>query len=238
MKSKNIKQTELVAALREAIGHTAEHFHCLDPHHSSTVSRNWAGPRQYTGDISTRGYLVSLCTMQDLTPDYSMESHQRDHENFLVVSRNRRRRAKALLDFERHDDDELGFRKNDIITVSLGTSTDFLVEVYERVVSINALVPTACRSSHRRMNTVGSESSTASEVRLVDFPSTPQVSFGSLVSLHGFRVWFLKVGFQQSLWRSWTKEAKRYESNRSVMFLASCCISVRNGFLASAPSTR
>ena len=31
--------------------------------------------------------------------------------------RNRRRRAKALLDFERHDDDELGFRKNDIVTV-------------------------------------------------------------------------------------------------------------------------
>lgn len=47
-----------------------------------------------------------------------MESHQRDHETFLVVSRYRRRRAKALLDFERHDDDELGFRKNDIITVS------------------------------------------------------------------------------------------------------------------------
>uniref|UniRef100_A0A672FJB9 RUN and TBC1 domain-containing protein 3 n=1 Tax=Salarias fasciatus TaxID=181472 RepID=A0A672FJB9_SALFA len=89
LKSKNIKQTELVAALREAIARTAEHFHCLDPRHSST----------------------------DLTPDYSMESHQRDHENFLVVSRTRRRRAKALLDFERHDDDELGFRKNDIITI-------------------------------------------------------------------------------------------------------------------------
>lgn len=57
-------------------------------------------------------------SLKDLTPDYSMESHQQDHENFLVVSRNRRRRAKALLDFERHDDDELGFRKNDIITVS------------------------------------------------------------------------------------------------------------------------
>uniref|UniRef100_A0A3Q2XUP5 RUN and TBC1 domain-containing protein 3 n=1 Tax=Hippocampus comes TaxID=109280 RepID=A0A3Q2XUP5_HIPCM len=89
LKSKNIKQTELVAALREAITRTSEHFHCLDPRHSST----------------------------ELTPDYSMESHQRDHENFLVVSRNRRRRAKALLDFERHDDDELGFRKNDIITI-------------------------------------------------------------------------------------------------------------------------
>ncbi|XP_030638206.1 small G protein signaling modulator 3 [Chanos chanos] len=89
LKAKNIKQTELVAALREAISRTAEHFHCLDPRNCSV----------------------------DLTPDYSMESHQRDHENFLVVSRNRRRRAKALLDFERHDDDELGFRKNDIITI-------------------------------------------------------------------------------------------------------------------------
>ncbi|XP_031417027.1 small G protein signaling modulator 3 isoform X2 [Clupea harengus] len=89
LKAKNIKQTELVAVLREAISRTAEHFHCLDPRNGGT----------------------------DLTPDYSMESHQRDHENFLVVSRNRRRRAKALLDFERHDDDELGFRKNDIITI-------------------------------------------------------------------------------------------------------------------------
>lgn len=89
LKAKNIKQTEMVAALREAIGRTAEHFHCLDPRNGS----------------------------MDLTPDYTMESHQRDHENFLVVSRNRRRRAKALLDFERHDDDELGFRKNDIITI-------------------------------------------------------------------------------------------------------------------------
>ncbi|XP_051987529.1 small G protein signaling modulator 3 isoform X3 [Xyrauchen texanus] len=89
LKAKNIKQTELVAALREAISRTAEHFHCLDPRNCST----------------------------DLTPDYTMESHQRDHENFLVVSQNRQRRAKALLDFERHDDDELGFRKNDIITI-------------------------------------------------------------------------------------------------------------------------
>lgn len=47
-----------------------------------------------------------------------MESHQRDHENYVACSRSHRRRAKALLDFERHDDDELGFRKNDIITVS------------------------------------------------------------------------------------------------------------------------
>ena len=37
--------------------------------------------------------------------------------NSALLIRNRRRRAKALLDFERHDDDELGFRKNDIVTV-------------------------------------------------------------------------------------------------------------------------
>ena len=47
-----------------------------------------------------------------------MESHSHDLENYVNVARNKRRRAKALLDFERHDDDELGFRKNDIITVS------------------------------------------------------------------------------------------------------------------------
>lgn len=54
---------------------------------------------------------------QVLQADYSMESHAKDLENYVNVARNRRRRAKALLDFERHDDDELGFRKNDVITV-------------------------------------------------------------------------------------------------------------------------
>jgi len=59
------------------------------------------------------------CAMvQNVQADYSMESHARDLDNYVNIARNRRRRAKALLDFERHDDDELGFRKNDIITVS------------------------------------------------------------------------------------------------------------------------
>ncbi|XP_062930676.1 small G protein signaling modulator 3 isoform X2 [Cynocephalus volans] len=89
LKAKNIKQTELVADLREAILRVACHFQCTDPKNCSV----------------------------ELTPDYSMESHQRDHENYVACSRSHRRRAKALLDFERHDDDELGFRKNDIITI-------------------------------------------------------------------------------------------------------------------------
>ncbi|XP_037600288.1 small G protein signaling modulator 3 isoform X2 [Cebus imitator] len=89
LKAKNIKQTELVADLREAILRVAHHFQCTDPKNCNV----------------------------ELTPDYSMESHQRDHENYVACSRSHRRRAKALLDFERHDDDELGFRKNDIITI-------------------------------------------------------------------------------------------------------------------------
>ncbi|KAL9956497.1 hypothetical protein ACROYT_G037979 [Oculina patagonica] len=85
-KAKNIRQTELVADLREAILQIARHFDAVDP-------------------------------KKGLEIDYSMESHAKDHERFINVARNRRRRAKALLDFERHDDDELGFRKNDIVTI-------------------------------------------------------------------------------------------------------------------------
>lgn len=88
IRSKNIRQTEILVDLREAILQVARHFQSVDP----KIKVN-------------------------LIADYSMDGHARDHEVFVNVSRNRRRRAKALLDFERHDDDELGFRKNDIITI-------------------------------------------------------------------------------------------------------------------------
>ncbi|XP_055874736.1 small G protein signaling modulator 3-like isoform X4 [Biomphalaria glabrata] len=88
-KAKNIRQTELLVDLREAILQVARHFQSLDPKNSKVI----------------------------LTADYSMESHAKDLENYVNVARNRHRRAKALLDFERHDDDELGFRRNDIITI-------------------------------------------------------------------------------------------------------------------------
>ncbi|XP_022092365.1 small G protein signaling modulator 3 homolog isoform X4 [Acanthaster planci] len=89
LKAKNIRQTELVSDLRESILQIGRHFQSIDPKNAK----------------------------MSLVPDYSLESHQKDHEQFVNVTRNRRRRAKALLDFERHDDDELGFRKNDIITI-------------------------------------------------------------------------------------------------------------------------
>lgn len=40
LKAKNIKQTELVADLREAILQVARHFQCVDPKNCSIVSRN------------------------------------------------------------------------------------------------------------------------------------------------------------------------------------------------------
>lgn len=89
IKSKNVRQTELLVDLRETILQVARHFQAVDPKHAKV----------------------------SLVADYSMESHARDHEVFVNVTCNRKRRAKALLDFERHDDDELGFRKNDIITI-------------------------------------------------------------------------------------------------------------------------
>ncbi|KAK2160806.1 hypothetical protein LSH36_127g18070 [Paralvinella palmiformis] len=88
-KAKNIKTTEILVDLREAILQISRHFQSIDPKNAKV----------------------------NLIPDYSMESHAKDLENYVNVARNRRRRAKALLDFERHDDDELGFRKNDIITI-------------------------------------------------------------------------------------------------------------------------
>ncbi|CAD5123331.1 DgyrCDS11688 [Dimorphilus gyrociliatus] len=88
-KAKNIQQTELIVDLRDSILQIGRHFQSLDPKN----------------------------TKFNLQADYTMDSHARDLENYANVARCRRRRAKALMDFERHDDDELGFRKNDIITI-------------------------------------------------------------------------------------------------------------------------
>ncbi|XP_017057638.1 small G protein signaling modulator 3 homolog [Drosophila ficusphila] len=90
LKNKNIRQTEILVDLREAILKVGRHFITIEP--------------KLAGHIQ-------------LTANYSTESHAKDHENFINVARTRKRRAKALHDFERHDDDELGFRRNDIITI-------------------------------------------------------------------------------------------------------------------------
>lgn len=61
--------SELLVDLRDAIMQIAHHFISVDPKLSNV----------------------------SLVPDYSIESHTKDHENYNIVSRSRRRRAKALL---------------------------------------------------------------------------------------------------------------------------------------------
>lgn len=104
LKAKNIRQTELLVDLRDAILQIARHFQNSEPALA-------AG----SGGIS-------------LQADYSMESHARDLERYAAAAAalssaqsgsvtTSRRRAKALIDFERHEDDELGFHKNDVVNV-------------------------------------------------------------------------------------------------------------------------
>lgn len=69
LKSKNIKHTEIMVDLKEAILQVGHHFMSVDPKLNNII----------------------------LVADYSMESHTLDHENYVNVSRTRRRRAKALL---------------------------------------------------------------------------------------------------------------------------------------------
>lgn len=90
VRNKNIRQTEIMVDLRETVLKICRHFVAIEPKLKAHISQ---------------------------VADYSTESHARDHENFINVCRTRTRRAKALHDFERHDDDELGFRRNDLITI-------------------------------------------------------------------------------------------------------------------------
>ena len=97
LKMKNIVQTEMLLNLRAIIVKIVDHFRTHDPH--------------------TYGAF-------DLSIDYSIDSHLRDYENYIDVS-NRRltKRAKALFNFDKNEEDELGFSKHDIITV-LSTKDD------------------------------------------------------------------------------------------------------------------
>lgn len=65
----NMKLSEILVDLREAVLQVARHFINVDPKLNNIV----------------------------LIADYTMESHAKDHDNYVNVSRTRKRRAKALL---------------------------------------------------------------------------------------------------------------------------------------------
>ncbi|VDN28584.1 unnamed protein product [Gongylonema pulchrum] len=89
-KLKNVRLTELIVDLRDAVLHICRYFIDCDE---------------------------SLGSAINLQADYSLNGQQNEKEEFLNSRRRGYRRARALLDFQRQDEDELGFRKNDIIDV-------------------------------------------------------------------------------------------------------------------------
>ncbi|PIO75554.1 SH3 domain protein [Teladorsagia circumcincta] len=89
-KLKNVRQTEILVDLKDSVLQICRYFISCD--------------EKMEMNISTKA-------------DYSPESHAHDIENFLAGRREGHKRARALLDFARQDEDELGFRKNDLITI-------------------------------------------------------------------------------------------------------------------------
>ncbi|XP_015788883.1 small G protein signaling modulator 3 [Tetranychus urticae] len=92
IKSKNIRQTSILMELHEAIVAIGKHFESYDHNFKA-----------------------------NLEPDYSKIDrddfdYEEGYDNYKKA-KNQLRRAKALIDFQRHDSDELGFSKNDIITI-------------------------------------------------------------------------------------------------------------------------
>ncbi|CAF1532360.1 unnamed protein product [Adineta ricciae] len=89
---RNITQTEMLVNLREAILNIAKHFKDNDPDGYAEQ------------DIS-------------LDVDYSIESHVKDHEHYANISLQKSKRAKALIDFDSQDSNELSFKRNDILKI-------------------------------------------------------------------------------------------------------------------------
>ena len=86
---KNVRRTEMFVFLKESILRIGTFFQSLDPLYHGV----------------------------NLQPDYSLESHNQDMDSFMTHYDNKKKRARAIIDFERNEDDELGFCKNDIITI-------------------------------------------------------------------------------------------------------------------------
>lgn len=89
---RNINQTEMLVNLREVILKIAKHFKDHDP----------------------PGYAEQNI---DLNVDYSIESHVKDHEHYANISLQKYKRAKALIDFDSQDANELSFKRHDILKI-------------------------------------------------------------------------------------------------------------------------
>ncbi|TMS37025.1 hypothetical protein L596_004051 [Steinernema carpocapsae] len=89
-KLKNVRQTELLVDLKNAVFQICQYFMTSDDSISPGVTTQ---------------------------ADYTLEQEEYDRQVFVNAQKSGFKRARALLDFQRQEEDELGFRKNDIILV-------------------------------------------------------------------------------------------------------------------------
>uniref|UniRef100_A0A5S6PZI2 RUN and TBC1 domain-containing protein 3 n=1 Tax=Trichuris muris TaxID=70415 RepID=A0A5S6PZI2_TRIMR len=144
---KNVKQTELMLQLKEAVQLVAKQMiESSATNYTEAAVQACAQFRDHTR--SDRGTLTrcpfyvfpgmlesmqeeangkwlvleriacsAVYTLLFFWADYSVASHGKDYQTYLDSHQSSQKFARALVDFERRDEDELGFRKNDLITV-------------------------------------------------------------------------------------------------------------------------
>lgn len=96
-----MRVTELIIDLRNSIYQICDHFRaCPDGH-----------------DISIQVGEGELCNNSSLQACYAEDDSAKDREEFQNSRRLGQKHARALLDFEAQEKDELSFKKNQIITI-------------------------------------------------------------------------------------------------------------------------
>ncbi|KAK0397474.1 hypothetical protein QR680_002140 [Steinernema hermaphroditum] len=89
-KLKNVRQTEHLVDLKNAVYQICQYFISCDENLAKTVVTQ---------------------------ANYTLDQEENDRHVFVNAQKSGFKRARALLDFQRQEEDELGFRKNDIILV-------------------------------------------------------------------------------------------------------------------------
>ncbi|KAH7732229.1 Variant SH3 domain containing protein [Aphelenchoides avenae] len=89
-KTKNIRQTEIIVDLKNAVNQICRYFAACVEKHEKTIN---------------------------MQADYRHKSYAEECKEFVKARREGRKRARALLEFQAQEGDELAFRKNDLITI-------------------------------------------------------------------------------------------------------------------------
>lgn len=112
LRKKNVSQTEILLELHESIVAVAEHFEVNDPKFKMPSLNVDLDDMTSSCGIKNRRH--TTCSVSG-----SSSSGKTSPSGSISASGTygMRRQAKALIDFNQRDDDELGFKKNDIITI-------------------------------------------------------------------------------------------------------------------------